>query len=134
MLSVGAGLDTRPLRPNLPPDLRWIEADFADMLSYKARAMVAEQPKCGLEHVAADVTNPAQRASHFAASAPTLMITEGLLMYLPAAGVQGVGADAARHCIRRWLLDAVQSNGWGQLRFALTRVTPRKSLPGASLP
>jgi len=28
VLSVGAGLDTRPWRLELPPELRWIEADF----------------------------------------------------------------------------------------------------------
>src|SRR5215813_13040545 len=35
VLSVGCGLDTRPWRLKLPPDLRWIEVDFADMLDYK---------------------------------------------------------------------------------------------------
>src|ERR1700746_1758459 len=32
VLSVGCGLDTRPWRLELQPDLRWIEVDFADML------------------------------------------------------------------------------------------------------
>src|SRR5215469_13761290 len=56
VLSVGAGLDTRPWRLELPPDLWWIEADFPEMLSYKARAMASEQPKCRLERIATDVT------------------------------------------------------------------------------
>ena len=34
VLSVGFGLDTRPWRLELPPELRWIEVDFADMLDY----------------------------------------------------------------------------------------------------
>src|SRR6185369_6761327 len=29
---VGCGLDTRPWRLELPPGLRWVEVDFADML------------------------------------------------------------------------------------------------------
>jgi hypothetical protein len=51
------------------------------MLSYKTRDMAAEEPKCRLERVAADVTGQAQRAALFAAAAgvPSLMITEGLL-------------------------------------------------------
>src|SRR5579862_6469163 len=65
VLSIGAGLDTRPWRLELPPDLRWIEADFAPILSYKAHAMAAEQPKCLLERVAADVTCQEQRAALF---------------------------------------------------------------------
>ena len=35
VLSVGAGLDTRPWRLNLPPGLHWIEADLPEMLGYK---------------------------------------------------------------------------------------------------
>lgn len=107
VLSIGAGLDTRPWRLELPPDLRWIEADFPEMLSYKTRAMADEQPKCRLERMAADVTNEAQRGALFTASvgAPALMITEGLLMYLTGAVVEALAADAVRHGIRRWLLD-----------------------------
>src|SRR5579863_5806912 len=119
VLSVGAGLDTRPWRLELPPDLRWIEADFPEMLSYKARAMEAEKPKCRLERIAADVTTQAQRAALFAAAAgvPTLMITEGLLMYLGDSAIEALAADAARHGIRRWLLDATsldlaRAMGW----------------------
>ena len=50
----------------------------------------------------------AQRAAMFAGAAgvPALMITEGLLMYLEGAAVEALAADAARHGIRRWLLDS----------------------------
>jgi methyltransferase (TIGR00027 family) len=108
VLSVGAGLDTRPWRLELPPDLRWIEADFPEMLSYKTRAMAAEEPKCRLERVAADVTSQTQRADLFAAAdgVPTLMITEGLLMYLAGTAVEALAAEAPRHGVRRWLLDS----------------------------
>src|SRR5947207_10362396 len=41
VLSIGCGLDTRPWRLDLPPDLRWIEVDFADMLDYKDARMSA---------------------------------------------------------------------------------------------
>src|SRR5262249_21924941 len=99
VLSVGAGLDTRPWRLELPPELRWIEADFPQMLSYKTRAMEAEQPKCRLERVPADVTDAAQRESLFghAAGCRALMITEGLLMYLSGSSVEALAVDAARH-------------------------------------
>jgi methyltransferase (TIGR00027 family) len=139
VLCVGAGLDTRPWRLELPPDLRWIEADFPEMLSYKTRAMAAEEPKCRLERVAADVTEAAQRAALFAAAAgvPTLMITEGLLMYLAGAAVEALAADAARHDIRRWLLDSssldlARRMGWDAGR-SLANVRAPGHLQGAAL-
>jgi O-methyltransferase involved in polyketide biosynthesis len=139
VLSVGAGLDTRPWRLELPPDLRWIEADFPEMLSYKTRAMEAEEPKCRLERVPADVTDQAQRAALFAAGAgvPTLMITEGLLMYLAGAAVEALATEAARHGIRRWLLDSssldlARRMGW-DAGCALANVRAPGHLQGAAL-
>lgn len=140
VLSIGAGLDTRPWRLALPPDLRWIEADFPEMLDYKTRAMADEKPKCRLERVAADVTAPTQRAALFAAAAgvPTLMITEGLLMYLAGAAVEAIAADAARHGIRRWLLDASSLDlarrlGWDAGR-SIENLRAPDHLEGAALP
>jgi len=139
VLSVGAGLDTRPWRLELRPDLRWIEADFPEMLSYKTRAMAAEEPKCRLERVAADVTGQAQRAALFAAAAgvPTLMITEGLLMYLAGAAVEALAADAAGHGIHRWLLDSsaldlARRMGW-DARRAVENLRAPDHLEGAAL-
>jgi methyltransferase (TIGR00027 family) len=87
VLSLGCGLDTRPWRLEVPADLRWIEVDFADMLDYKNTLMSAETPRCRREFIAADVNDAAQRRNIYAAvgPAPALMITEGLLLYLPAA-------------------------------------------------
>jgi methyltransferase (TIGR00027 family) len=139
VLSVGAGLDTRPWRLELPPDLRWIEADLPEMLSYKTRAMAAEEPKCHLGRVAADVTGQAQRAALFAAAVgvSTLMITEGLLMYLPGTAVEALAADAARHGIRRWLLDSssldlARMMGW-DARRSVENVRAPDHLQGAAL-
>jgi methyltransferase (TIGR00027 family) len=106
VLSIGAGLDTRPWRLDLPATLRWIEVDFPAMLDYKDSIMASVPPKCRRERLAADVSNPYERESVFAAAAadgPTLMITEGLLMYLSASTVEALAANAtASH----WLLDA----------------------------
>jgi O-methyltransferase involved in polyketide biosynthesis len=139
VLSVGAGLDTRPWRLALPPELRWIEADFPEMLSYKTRAMAAEEPVCRLERVAADVTDQAQRAALFAAAAGvrTLMITEGLLRYLAGATVEALAADAARYGVRRWLLDSSSLElgrmmGWDAGR-SIQNVRAHDHLEGAAL-
>jgi methyltransferase (TIGR00027 family) len=96
VLSVGCGLDTRPWRLALPPDLRWIEVDFADMLDYKDALMTGETPRCRRERLTADLNDAVQRRTVYAAAgpAPALMITEGLLMYLPAATVEALAAEA----------------------------------------
>jgi O-methyltransferase involved in polyketide biosynthesis len=44
VLSLGCGLDTRPWRLELAPDLRWIEIDFNDVLDYKDRLMSSRRP------------------------------------------------------------------------------------------
>jgi methyltransferase (TIGR00027 family) len=139
VLSVGAGLDTRPWRLDLPPDLRWIEADFPEMLGYKTRAMAAEEPKCRLERVAADVTSHAEREVLLAAAAgvPTLMITEGLLMYLAGAVVEAFAAEAARQGIRRWLLDSnsldlARMMGW-DARGSIEKIRASDHLQGGAV-
>jgi methyltransferase (TIGR00027 family) len=108
VLSVGCGLDARPWRLELPPELRWIEVDFAEMLDYKDALMAGETPHCRRERLVADVTDPAQRQAIFAAagSEPSLMITEGLLMYLPAGSVEALAAEARRATgIEQWISD-----------------------------
>ena len=104
VLSVGAGLDSRPWRLELPPALRWIEVDFPEMLDYKDAIMASVPPKCLRERLAADIADEAGRQSVFApGGGPSLMITEGLLMYLPAATVEALAANTA---VSHWLLDA----------------------------
>src|SRR5580698_10572786 len=112
VLCVGCGLDTRPWRLDLPRDLRWIEVDFADMLDYKEGLMSGETPRCRRERITADVTDAAQRRSLYAAAgpAPALMITEGLLMYLPAATVEALATEAWQECgIAHWMNDITTS-------------------------
>jgi len=81
VLSVGCGLDTRPWRLELPPKLRWIEIDFADMLDYKDSLLSAETPRCSRERITADVNDAAQRRGVYAAAgrapAPSVLIDLG---------------------------------------------------------
>lgn len=108
VVSLGCGLDTRPWRLDLPSDLRWIESDFPSMLDRKAAAMASEQPKCRLERLRADLSDAAQRRALFAAVAetPSLMITEGLLQYLPAEAVEALASEtAALSGVRYWIAD-----------------------------
>jgi methyltransferase (TIGR00027 family) len=113
VLSLGCGLDTRPWRMELAPDLRWIEVDFADVLDYKERLMSGEQPHCRRERLIADLNDPAQRSAMYEAAgpAPALMITEGLLLYLPAATVEGLAVESACHSgVAHWISDITTSH------------------------
>jgi methyltransferase (TIGR00027 family) len=108
VLSVGCGLDTRPWRLELPPDLRWIEVDFADILDYKDALMKEATPRCRRERITADLNDAAQRRSVYAAAGPAsaLMITEGLLMYLPGMTVEALAEEACRESgVTHWMTD-----------------------------
>lgn len=110
VVNLGAGLDTRPWRLALNSGLRWIEADFPEILKYKAERLRDVPPRCRLEQLPANLAGPEARDALFGrvGAAEALMITEGLLMYLPQTAVVGLAADSERLTgIRYWLLDAV---------------------------
>ncbi len=118
VLSVGCGLDTRPWRLDLAADLRWIEIDFADMLDYKDGIMSGEKPRCRRERLTVDLNDPAQRSAMYEAAGtePALMITEGLLLYLPAATVEALAAETCRQSnvnvnsnVSHWISDITTS-------------------------
>ncbi len=108
VLSVGCGLDTRPWRLDLAPDLRWIEIDFAGILDYKDQLMSGETPRCRREPLTIDLNDPAQRRAMYESAGPglALMITEGLLLYLPAATVEALAAENWNQSrVAHWISD-----------------------------
>jgi len=110
VLSVGCGLDTRPWRLDLVPDLRWIEVDFAEVLDYKDQMMSREKARCRRERLTVDVNDAAQRRRMYeaAGSSSALMITEGLLLYLPAGTVDAMAAEVHVHSgVKFWIIDLI---------------------------
>lgn len=108
VLSVGCGLDTRPWRLELPSYVRWIEVDFADVLDYKDGLMADEPLRCHRDRLSVDLNDSAQRKLMYGAAgrAPALMITEGLLLYLPAATVEALAHEVgARSGVAHWISD-----------------------------
>ena len=87
--------------------------------------MANEKPRCHHERLSADLNNPEQRRAIYdtVGPEPALMITEGLLMYLPAAQ-QLQSARGRSHGAR-----AVSRTGSATLRPAPSRrhleATPR---------
>ncbi len=112
VLSVGCGLDTRPWRLSLPSNLRWVEIDFADVLDYKDKLMSGEKPTCRRERLTVDLNDSERRRAMYeaAGSAPALMITEGLLLYLPAATVEALAAESWKQSgVAHWVSDVTTS-------------------------
>src|SRR5882762_11256659 len=97
VLNLAAGLDARPYRLDLPPELRWIDVDLEGILSYKETALAGERPRCGVEFVRADLTDRAVRRSLFqgvgAQAKRALVIAEGLLVYLKPDDVTSLAKD-----------------------------------------
>jgi len=124
VLSVGCGLDTRPWRLELRPGLRWIEVDFAEMLDYKDELMAAETPRCRRERLTADLNDAAQRRLVYetVGPAPALMITEGLLMYLPSATVESLAGEPWRESgVAYWMSDVTTTAFSNAIRMDMFR-------------
>lgn len=118
VVNLGAGLDTRPWRLDVPPTLRWIEADFEGILEYKHSRMASETPRCKLERFPADLASPESRTRLFerVGSGLALMITEGLLMYLPKAVLMAIATQAPRLSgVKHWLLDAASLDNFRRI-------------------
>lgn len=110
ILNLGAGLDTRPWRLDLPRTLRWIEVDFPAMLDYKAAVLADDKPKCHLERASADLNDTEERRkvlnSASSGGGKALMITEGLLMYLPVESLRALASESvAGGSFRFWIFD-----------------------------
>jgi methyltransferase (TIGR00027 family) len=110
VLNLGAGLDTRPYRMDLPSDLHWIEVDYAPMIDLKEGHLASETPRCHVDRVRMDLADVSARRALFAdvaaRSKNALVLTEGVVPYL---GVQDVGALAddlrGLGAARAWIVD-----------------------------
>jgi methyltransferase (TIGR00027 family) len=86
VVNLGAGLDTRPYRMNLPAELHWIEVDFSHIIDFKTEKLSNEKPVCRLKLMAADLADVAlRRRLHErigTESRRALILTEGVSPYL----------------------------------------------------
>ena len=110
VVNLAAGLDTRPWRLDLPADLRWVDVDLPGITRYKGDAMAGETPACELESVALDLSDAGARRELFgrldAAGRPTLVVSEGLLIYLEEEQVAGLASDLrGARSFGHWLID-----------------------------
>jgi methyltransferase (TIGR00027 family) len=118
VLNLAAGLDARPYRMDLPPDLVWVEVDLPEIIAYKQEILAREKPNCRLERISLDLSHVAARrtlsAELDARAANVVVVSEGLLIYFTAEEVASLARDLAtmRH-VRNWVIDLASP---GQLR------------------
>ena len=110
VLNLAAGLDVRAYRMPLPASLHWIDVDHPHMVTYKAEAMAKETPVCRYESVPLDLADITARRALFtrvnAEATRTLVITEGLLIYLAEPDVIALTADLhTQNTFRHWASD-----------------------------
>jgi methyltransferase (TIGR00027 family) len=110
VLNLGAGLDTRPYRMDLPKDLRWIEVDYPHVIDLKDERLAGEQPKCALERVKLDLTDRAARQKFFAEvnahARSILVLTEGVTPYLTEDDVGALAEDLrGLDKVGSWIID-----------------------------
>jgi methyltransferase (TIGR00027 family) len=109
VLNLAAGLDTRPYRLDLPPDLTWVEADLPALLAEKTQLLADQTPRCGLTRTAVDLADPHARDAFFDAAldgaGKALVLTEGLLMYLENRDVIALSEAIKRPEVAWWMLD-----------------------------
>lgn len=101
VLNLGAGLDTRPYRMQLPASLHWVEVDYPHMIDHKEKVLAAEKSRCQLERVRLDLADRGIRREFLAniasKSKKVLVLTEGVLPYLTEAQVTDLGKDLYDH-------------------------------------
>ncbi len=97
IINLGAGLDARPYRMDLPKDLEWIEADYPHIITHKNFVLRSEIPKCKLSRTAVDLANDQDRQHFLSQAAPNakkvLILTEGVIPYLSPEQVTALSND-----------------------------------------
>lgn len=110
VVNLAAGVDARPYRMDLPASLLWIEIDLSSIIDYKTPILSAAQPQCRLERIPLDLADLESRRRVFAdlgaRAARTLIVSEGLVVYLSEDEVGSLATDlAAISTFERWAVE-----------------------------
>lgn len=89
VLHLGCGLDSRVFRIDPPPGVRWFDVDYPEVITLRQRLY---PERAGYTLIGSSVTEP-NWLDGLPADRPTLIIAEGLFMYL--------GPDAAPRLLER---------------------------------
>jgi methyltransferase (TIGR00027 family) len=110
IINIGAGMDTRPYRMDLPSSLRWFEIDHPSVIDRKAAHVRDEAPVCFIERFGLDLADRGARKEVFdeigATSTRALALTEGVLGSLSVDEAGTLADDLhALTCCERWVAE-----------------------------
>jgi len=142
-INLGAGLDTRPYRLDLPKDFQWTEVDFAHVVDYKNAVLKDDAPVCRLHRIACDLSDATARVallSELNATGRNLcVLTEGVIPYLTNDDVAALARDLDQqdHIIY-WITDYFSPlfhkvGARGKIRERLAKNAPFRFDPGPDL-
>ncbi len=130
VVNLGAGLDARPYRLDLPAELEWVEVDLPAILEHKAAVLATDTPRCRLRRVPLDLADADSLTALLAATAdprrPVLVLSEGLIMYLSPGEADALADALLATGVDRWCLD-LSSVGVGSLMAERNRSTLRRA-------
>jgi len=142
-VNLGAGLDTRPYRLDLPRDFPWIEIDFANVVDYKTETLKDDAPGCRLTRIACDLSDDTARRALLAKLNTTgrrlCVLTEGVVPYLTNDSVADLARDLHQQTnITHWITDYFSPlfnkiSARGNIRRRLARNAPFRFDPGPDL-
>ncbi|HEY2744788.1 MAG TPA: SAM-dependent methyltransferase [Polyangia bacterium] len=113
VVNLGAGLDTRPYRLELPATLTWIEVDFAETIAFKEARLAGEPARCRLERASVDLADTAARRAFLdgvaARAKKALVLTEGVIPYLSNDETAALADDLrARDAFAWWIVEYIE--------------------------
>jgi len=119
VVNLGAGLDTRPYRLNLPAALKWIEIDFPHLIQMKNEKLVGEKPKCELTRIGLDLSKRSEANRVYAEigsqAGRVLILTEGVVPYLSNAQAADLAEDLRKvPNFHYWIQDYQKSGLWNR--------------------
>lgn len=112
VVNLAAGLDSRPYRLELPRELQWVEVDLPEILDPKREVLESAKPCCRLDVITQHLGEEAQRRELFSQlnrrSQNTLVLSEGLLVYLDEDRVSSLAADLrAQPNFKYWMVEVI---------------------------
>ena len=140
-INLGAGLDTRPYRLDLPKNFQWIEVDFQHVVDYKNDALKDDAPVCRLQRIACDLSDDAARGALLAElnslGRHLCVLTEGVVPYLTNDAVTALARDLHHQGhITHWITDYFspffqRMSKRGRIKKRLAQNAPFRFDPGS---
>ena len=139
-INLGAGLDTRPYRLDLPKEFLWIEVDFQHVVDYKTDVLKDDTPVCRLRRISCDLSDDTKRGALLTELNGTgrrlCVLTEGVVPYLTNEAVAALARELHQqdHIIH-WITDYFSPffqklSMRGKIRKRLAQNAPFRFDPG----